>query len=336
MKSKAIFMGKQESKERVYGADTIEMLKKSLDFLPDFYTKDFLRNGTKHEELRDVEYIFSTWGMVDLTEDEIKTLLPSLKAVFYAAGTVQYFAKPFLNCGVRVFSAWAANAVPVAEYTTAQIVLANKGFFKSAMYASSGEREKACREFEHYKGNYGAKVGIIGAGMIGKLVIEMLKSYNISVMVFDPFLPDGIAGELGVKKASLETLFSECEVVSNHLANNAQTLGMLKGTLFEKMLPYSTFINTGRGAQVVETELIDVLKKRPDITAILDVTYPEPPEKNSEFFSLQNCILTPHIAGSSGEEVKRMAVYMQQEFEKMINGEAVQYEVTLKMLETMA
>ncbi len=336
MKPKAIFMGKQEPKERVYGKNTIEKLSERLYFLPDFYTEELIRNGDGHPELFDVEYIFSTWGMVELSEQEIKAFLPSLKAVFYAAGTVQYFAKPFLNCGIRVFSAWAANAVPVAEYTTAQIVLANKGFFKSAMYASSGEREKACREFENYKGNYGAEVGIIGAGMIGSLVIKMLKSYDISVMVFDPFLPDEKAENLGVKKVSLETLFSECDVVSNHLANNAQTQGILNANLFGRMLAYSTFLNTGRGAQVVEADLIDVLKKRPDITAILDVTFPEPPQNDSEFYALPNCILTPHIAGSSGEEVKRMAVYMQQEFERMMNGDTVKYEVTLKMLDTMA
>ncbi len=336
MKSKAIFMGRQESKERVYGKDTVEKLKERLDFLPDFYTEEFIRNGDKHSELCNVEYIFSTWGMVELSEAEIKAFLPSLKAVFYAAGTVRYFAKPFLNCGIKVFSARAANAVPVAEYTTAQIVLANKGFFRSAPYASAGEREKACRELERYKGNYGAKVGIIGAGMIGSLVIKKLKSYDISVAVFDPFLPDETAENLGVKKVSLEALFSECEVVSNHLADNEQTRGILNANLFERMPPYSTFLNTGRGAQVVESDLIAVLKKRPDITAILDVTFPEPPENGSEFFTLQNCILTPHIAGSSGEEVKRMAVYMQEEFERMISGNAVKYEVTLKMLETMA
>lgn len=336
MKPKAVFMGKQEPKERVYGKDTIEKLEAKLDFLPDFYTEEFIRNGDEHTELNGVEYIFSTWGMVELTEEEIRKYLPSLKAVFYAAGTVQYFARPFLNCGVKVFSAWAANAVPVAEYTVAQIVLSNKGFFKSAMLASCGDRENACREFEHYKGNYGAKVGIIGAGMIGMLVIKMLKSYDIDVIVFDPFLPDETAAQLGVEKVSLETVFSECSVISNHLANNEQTRGMLNGRLFEKMLPYATFLNTGRGAQVVESDLIDMLKKRPDITAILDVTFPEPPEKRSEFFILQNCILTPHIAGSSGEEVKRMAVYMLDEFEKLTDGRPNQYEVTLKMLETMA
>lgn len=336
MKAKAIYIGTAEIINRVYGEDTQEKLAKKLDILPQFYTEEIFRDGTPHAELKDVEYAFSTWGMAKLNEDEIRTFLPKLKAVFYAAGTVQYFARPFLKCGVKIFSAWAANAVPVAEYTVAQIILANKGFFKSAPLASSGKREEACREFEHFSGNYGAKIGIIGAGMIGKLVIKMLKSYNLEVVAFDPFLPDETAAELGVKKVSLEELFSECSVVSNHLANNAQTVGMLNGELFGKMRPYATFLNTGRGAQVIEKDLCSTLRERPDLTAILDVTDPEPPEKDSEFFVLTNCILTPHIAGSSGDEVKRMSAYMLDEFLKFTGGQPTEYEVTEKMLETMA
>lgn len=284
----------------------------------------------------DTEYIFSTWGMPAFSEDEIKTLLPSLKAVFYAAGTVQSFARPFLNSGVKVFSSFAANAVPVAEYTVAQIVLANKGFFGSSLLSSRGENAKANQLKTKYIGNYNAKVGIIGAGAIGKLVIKMLKAYKIEVYVFDPFLPDQTASELGVEKVSLEELFANCNVISNHLANNKQTVGILNGNLFEKMLGFSTFINTGRGAQVVEADLINTLKQRPDITAILDVTYPEPPKEDSEFYTLPNCILTPHIAGSAGNEVCRLAEYAFNEYKAFTNGEPTKYEVTLKMLETMA
>lgn len=288
------------------------------------------------ENFKDTECIFSTWGMPTLSENEIKTYFPSLKAVFYGAGTVQYFARPFLNCGVKVFSAWAANAVPVAEYTVAQIILANKGFFSSSRIAKTGDRKAASQCFHSYPGNYGAKVGIIGAGMIGKLVINMLKSYNLEVLVFDPFLPDEKAKELGVRKVSLPEVFKECQVVSNHLANNEQTQGMLHGKLFQTMLPFATFINTGRGAQVVEADLIDTLKSRPDLTALLDVTYPEPPESDSELYTLSNCILTPHIAGSAGNEVRRMGEYMKAEYANYTSGKPCRYEVTLKMLETMA
>ena len=288
------------------------------------------------EKFEDTEYIFSTWGMPVFTEDEIKRCLPKLKAVFYGAGTVQAFARPFLNCGVRVFSAWAANAVPVAEYTVAQIILANKGFFSSSRLAKAGEREEARNNHGSYTGNYDTNVGIIGAGMIGKLVIGMLKAYRLDVLVFDPFLSDDKADELGVKKVSLETVFKECLVVSNHLANNEQTKGMLDGKLFESMLPYSTFINTGRGAQVVEDDLIKVLNERPDVTALLDVTFPEPPKKDSELYTLENCILTPHIAGSSGNEVRRMGEYIMAEYESFIGNKPCKYEVTLEMLKTMA
>lgn len=285
------------------------------------------------ENFLDTEYVFSTWGMPAFTEEEIKDFLPALKAVFYGAGTVQKFARPFLNCGVKVFSAWAANAVPVAEYTVAQIILANKGFFKTMRYT---DRAAARKEHGLFPGNYDVKIGIIGAGMIGKMVINKLKDYRLDVLVFDPFLPEETAAQLGVKKVTLPELFRECQVVSNHLANNDQTKGMLDGKLFEAMLPYATFINTGRGAQVVETDLIRVLKVRPDITAILDVTYPEPPEEGSALYILSNCILTPHIAGSSGKEVRRMGEYMVKEYESLIAGQSCKYEVTLEMLETMA
>lgn len=297
---------------------------------PVFCKADLLQNPA---DFRDTEFAFSTWGMPVFTEDEIKEYLPSLKAVFYGAGSVQKFARPFLNCGVKVFSAWAANAVPVAEYTVAQIILANKGFFKTMRYT---DRAFARKEAADFPGNYGVKIGIIGAGMIGKLVIRMLKSYNLAVLVFDPFLPDETAEALGVKKVDLETIFKECQVVSNHLANNEQTKGMLGGALFEKMLPNATFLNTGRGAQVVEADLIKVLKERPDLMAILDVTEPEPPEVGSELYTLENCILTPHIAGSSGKEVGRMGAYMQEEYENFLKNAPCKYEVTLEMLKTMA
>ena len=295
------------------------------------YTKSDVLNCP--ELFKDTEYIFSTWGMPVFSEEEIKEYFVSLKAVFYGAGTVQFFARPFLNLGIKVFSAWAANAVPVAEYTVSQIVLANKGFFATMRFT---DLFKATSTYKKYPGNYNVKIGIIGAGMIGKLVINMLKSYKVQVLVFDPFLPDEKALELGVEKVSLDIIFKECQVVSNHLANNEQTRGMLCGKHFESMLPFSTFINTGRGAQVVEEDLIRTLKSRPDITALLDVTYPEPPASDSELYTLKNCILTPHIAGSSNNEVRRMGKYMEEEYESLVNNKPCKYEVSLEMLKTMA
>ncbi len=320
--------------KKVFPDYVMESLKTKAGLEETVYSKADLVNNS--ENFKDVEYIFSTWSMTQLNEEEIKAYLPSLKCVFYAAGTVQYFARPFLNCGVKVFSAWAANAVPVAEYTVAQIVLANKGFYQNSKMSCKEDFNVMRDTVDYYGGNFNAKIGIIGAGMIGKLVIKMLKNYKFDILVFDPFLPDNTAKELGVTKVSLEELFKQCKVTSNHLANNAQTKGMLTYSHFASMPPYSTFLNTGRGAQLIEDDLVRILKERHDLFAVLDVTDPEPCENNHEFYSLSNCIVTPHIAGSMGKEVYRMAEYMLNEFEDFTNGTPCKYEVTLKMLETMA
>jgi phosphoglycerate dehydrogenase-like enzyme len=124
---KAVFMSqgcKREMIDRVYSRESISRISKYAVIHSELIEKE---NLEEHKEyLKDAEVVFATWGMPALSEEEIGQYLPELKAVFYAAGSVQDFARPFLNKGITVVSAWAANAVPVAEYTLAQILLANK------------------------------------------------------------------------------------------------------------------------------------------------------------------------------------------------------------------
>jgi len=317
---------------RVYSPDFREKISCEVALCPQVISYDML----EWQDLHGVEFIFSTWGMPNLSEEEIQTYFPSLKAVFYAAGTVQYFARPFFRSGVRVFSAWGANAVPVAEFTVAQILLANKGFYQSAALMKSGERDIARAYAESLPGNFGVEVGLIGCGMIGGLTAQMLRAYRLEVLAYDPYLSDMRAAELGMMKCSLEELFSRCQTISNHLANNGQTKGMLHYGLFRLMKPNAVFINTGRGAQVVEADLIRALNEEPGRTALLDVTDPEPPRPGSELYSLPNVILTPHIAGSMGHEVARMGECMYEEFRAVLHGQTARYEVTEEMLRTMA
>lgn len=321
---------------RIYHGDCFAALQKEADLEPTLYTKDDVLKDP--QAFSRVENIFTTWGMPAFTEEEIRTAFPSLKAVYYAAGSVRYFAAPFLSCGVRVHSAWAANAVPVAEYTTAQILLANKGFFKSCRLCSKERalRDEAKRYAEEKSGNFDASVGIIGAGMIGKMVIRALKSYDLKVLAYDKFLSKEELAALGAEKVTLDALFSRCDTISNHIANLPETVGMLRYEHFSRMKKNATFINTGRGAQVVEEDLLRALLEEPDRTAILDVTDPEPPFENSKLYNLPNVFLTPHIAGSSGNEVRRMCEYMLEEYRRGVRNERFLYEVTPKMLETMA
>lgn len=335
MRRKAVFLSDQRSFmiPRVFDETFHAQVDDSLEWLAEPVWRGNVES--LREELRDVEVAFATWGIPRFTEEELQAYFPKLQIVFYGAGSVQTFARAFMSRGIAVVSAWAANAVPVAEYTVAQIVLAHKGFYRaSRLYKQSfAEAKEAAAD---YPGNYGARVGILGAGMIGRKVIERLRGYKLDIVVFDPFLPEERAKELGVAKAELPELFASCDTISNHLANLPATVGILHKELFDRMLPHATFINTGRGAQVVEADLIDALRDVPTRTAILDVTYPEPVQADSELLTLDNVILTPHIAGSMSREVARMGLYMAEEYDRYRKGEPLLYRVTAEMLETMA
>lgn len=296
---------------------------------------------TKLEEIEgdDVAALFSTWGMPAPDAATLARRLPHLKAVFYAAGSVQGFARPFLERGIRIYSAARANAVPVAEYTVAAILLSNKGFWQSARCNLAGRRGEAVRLSHAQPGNYAVRIGIIGAGAVGRLVIEKLGALEagLEIWVYDPFLPVSEADRLGVRLVDdLPGLFASCQVISNHLANNAETRGMLDAACFERMSPTATFINTGRGAQVVETDLVAALREEPGRFAILDVTWPEPSDPEGPLHQLENIILTPHIAGSQANEIWRMGALMTRAAEDWLVGRPSPHEVSLEMLATMA
>lgn len=285
--------------------------------------------------LKDCEVAFSTWGMPEFTKEEIAEYMPRLKAVFYAAGTVQYFARPFLESGIKVFSAFAANAVPVAEYTFAQITLAAKGYFHAAKYYHIIPVRS--RNFANLStGNYGCKVGLAGLGAIGQMVAEKLKALDVEVYACDPFIAKETADELGVTLVDMETLFSECDIISNHLADKPELENVFDYKLFKKMKKRSTFINTGRGAQVAEYSLALSLFLHPSRTFVADVVKNESFPYINPLFWCPNAFITPHIAGSTGNETQRMAYYMIDEMERFVSGSETKYEVTLQSLERMA
>lgn len=289
----------------------------------------------RRDAFKECEAVFSTWGMPPLTREQIREYLPSLRAVFYAAGSVQYFARPFLESGAAVFSAWKANAVPVAEFAFAQIILANKGYFQAARRCKRNQ-PSARRVVEKHPGNYRAKIGIAGAGSIGSLVCERLQTIDCEVLVYDPFLSEERARRLGVSMAGLPAIFRECDVISNHLANKDELAGIFNYELFSQMKPNATFINTGRGRQVVEKDLARALRAEPGRAAVLDVLSTEPFHPFNPLLRRANAFLTPHVAGSMSQEVWRMAEYMIEEFDRWSAGEETRYGVTLEALETMA
>lgn len=325
--------GKRCYLERAYTKSVREQIEASYELLADPV------NETQMEEyaeiLQETEALFTSWWVPELTEQQIKKYFPKLKILFYAAGSVQYFAKPFLKQGIRVVSGWMENGTPVAEYTAAQIVLANKGFFQNQARMRINYDE--AREFSDcFSGNYGAKIGILGAGAVGSHVISLLHHYEMDIWVYDPYLTEERAEELKVTKHGLEEIFECCDVISNHVAKLPETEGMLNYALLSRMKSYSTLLNTGRGSQIVEADLVRAMRENTTRTAVLDVTDPEPPAADSLLYGEPNIILTTHIAGSMGLEIGRIGQYIADEALRFVHGDALKYEIREETLKTMA
>ncbi len=284
--------------------------------------------------LKDMQIMLTGWGAPKLDKQFLESA-PNLEAVFYGAGTVRHIlTDAFWDRDIVICSAWAANAIPVAEYTLAHVLLALKQTFQFAEYYRKNKNwglsgKDVC-------GAFGGKVGIISLGMIGRKMVEHLQYLNIKVLAYDPFIAKDEAERLGIQLATMEEIFSSCNVVSLHAPLLDETRGMIRGSHLEMMQPHTTFINTARGGLVNEPEMVEVLKRRKDLQAVLDVTDPEPIPEDSDIWNLPNVFVTPHIAGSMGEECFRMGRIMIEELRRYLAGRPLRWPLARQQVKRMA
>jgi phosphoglycerate dehydrogenase-like enzyme len=275
--------------------------------------------------LKDVEVIFSGWGAPTFDE-KLLDAAPKLRVLFYGSGTVGYCLTPAVwDRGILVTTAIVANSIPVAEYTLANILLSLK---RARPLAGQTRQQRRFPARDTAPGCYGTTVGLISLGATARALLKMLALFDLRVIAYDPFVETVEAEQLGVKLVALDELFSRSDVVSLHTPLLPETTGMITGRHLASMKRDATFINTARGAIVRQNELIEVAINRPDLEFVLDVTYPEPPEPDSPLYTLQNVLVTPHIAGSVGCECRRMGRYMVEELLRYVRGEPLRWTVT--------
>jgi phosphoglycerate dehydrogenase-like enzyme len=330
-KPKAVFVGYPPSLKQAYPDALREELAGIIEISrAEFSGEEWRANPSL---VADVQFLMGTWGLPRLDSDFLAAA-PNLKAVFYAAGSVKGFAtEEAFARGISISCAYEANAIPVSEFTLGAILLS----FKRAWASARAVREQRAyaRELE-LPGGYRSKVGLVALGAIGRRVAGLLRSFDVEVLATDPWCSPQDAARLNVKLVSLQELFSSCDIVSLHAPWLPETEKMINRDLLASMRPGATFINTARGAVVDEDALVAILRERGDLTAILDVTYPEPPPKDSPLYDLPNLIMTPHIAGSVGIEVARMGRWMVDECRRFLRGDRLQYAVDLAALGRMA
>ncbi|MEX2381842.1 MAG: hydroxyacid dehydrogenase [Opitutales bacterium] len=320
---KALYILTDEAMDLIYGPAEQKEIGRLVEVVAPPQTASSILN--QPELLREVELIFSGWGAPPMDENFLQQT-PNLKAVFYGSGSVRSFVTDaFWERDIVLCNAYAANAVPVSEFTLASILLSLKLAWRFAA-ANKGAARMPSRS--EVPGVFGSTVGLISLGMIGRLVRERLRPFDIEVIAFDPLLDETAATKLGVELVSLDELFCRSDVVSLHAPLLEETVGMVRKEHFASMKLNATFINTARGAIIDEAGLVEILSERPDLHAVLDVTSPEPPDEGSILYSLSNVTLTPHIAGSVNRECRRMGRHMIDELNRYLKREPLRWRLS--------
>jgi phosphoglycerate dehydrogenase-like enzyme len=335
MRPKLVFAYDPERTRHVFSPETLARLNACCDVLSEHPLKQ-LDTPEARQMLSQAEVLVTGWGTQYLSRDLLRQA-PNLRLIAHGAGTVKFTVDPYAyERGIRVTHAAEANAVPVAEFSLAAILFANKRIFDLRdYYRDDHSRGTSYALQDQAIGNFMRTVGIIGASRIGRRVIQLLRPFDVTVFLYDPFVPanDPLAQE--VELTDLNTLMARSDVVSLHAPALPSTSGMMGKEQFALMRDGATFINTARGSLVDETALLEELKTG-RINAILDVTDPEIPADDSPFFTLPNVFLTPHIAGAVGTERSRLGMMAADEVERYVRGQPLQYEITQDLLERTA
>lgn len=284
--------------------------------------------------LREAEVLVGHWGCPTLTADVVSSA-PRLRLFAYAAGTVKWQVTDAVwERAITVTSAAAANAVPVAEYTVAMVLLANKGVLLFREWLR--DRTVSVPLDAGAVGNYRRRVGLVGASLVGRRVIELLAPYDLDVAVYDPYLTAEEATRLGVEKvAALDDLCASVDVLSVHAPDVEATRAMIGPPQLAALRDGAVFLNTARPALVDEAALESELGSG-RIAAILDVTEPEPLPAGHPLLALPNVFVTPHVAGAMGNELPRLAELAVVEVERYARGEGPLHPVRRTDLDRIA
>jgi phosphoglycerate dehydrogenase-like enzyme len=315
---------------RVFPARRLETLSPGLQLLSPEPMEEFT-SPRSLALLAETDILITGWGCPKLDAAALAAA-PRLTHVLHAGGTVKHHVgEECWERGIEISTAADANSIPVAEYTVAMILLANKRVLQIARKLHSEKTELEPDQLFPDMGNFGKRVGIIGASRIGKHVIRLLKSYDVQIVVADPFLDDAAAAALGVERVSLEELASSCDVVSLHAPSLPSTRNLIHQGLVASFKPGATFINTARGELVDQDALLRRIEEG-DLYAVLDVTTPWVLPADSGFYSHPHVLLTPHLAGSLGMELERMAVSTIEEAHRLSRGEPLRHRLHAKDL----
>lgn len=335
MRPKLAFAYDPTYTERVFAPEQLSRLAGLTEVLS-FEPMTRLDTRAAADLLREAEILVTAWGPPPIDATTLDSA-PKLKLIAHAAGSVKYFMDPAVfEAGVAVTTATAANAVPVAEFTLAAILFANKRVleFRDA-YRSGRNAMRTHPLMTSELGNYNKTIGIIWASRIGLKVIELLAPFDLDVVLHTPDLTAAEAAALGVELVELDELMARSDVVSLHAPALPSTRELIDARRLALMRDGATFINTARGSIVDQTALErELVSGR--ISAVIDVTEPEVLPADSPLYELPNVLLTPHMAGAVGTERERLGTLIVDEIERYVRGKPLLHLIDYARFDRLA
>lgn len=281
-----------------------------------------------------VDIVITGWGS-PVFDESVLDAADRLALIAHSAGSIKaMLPRAVFERGIAVTHAAGAIAPAVADLSLMASML---------MLRHAYRHDRAVRAGEWHDESIPAlgqeitsqRVGVIGAGYTGRCLIKLLRALNVEIWVYDPYLSEERAQQLGVRKTELDDLLTNCRVVSMQVPSTSETYHMIGARELSLLQDGASLINTARAHSIDQDALLAELQTG-RIQAALDVFDKEPLPEQHPYRSLPNVFLTPHIAGASEESRRRQGDYIVQDIERFLHGQPLAWQVTIDMLETMA
>ncbi len=280
------------------------------------------------DELRDalvgVDYVFTGWGTHKLTE-EVLSKADKLKMICHVGGTVKpYVSEEAYAKGIKVISGNEIYAKSVAEGVIAYLLCVLR---RLPYYESELKKGNWPETFKN-RGLIGRSIGLVGFGAITKLVIPMLRLFDMKIKVYSRYLTDEQKRDYGIEYADVEEIFKTCDIVSLHSAYTPSTHHMITGDHMRSMKKDAILLNTARGPIVDEEAMVEVLHERPDLIAVLDVYGNEPLSAGDPILLCENTFTMPHQGGPTIDMRGVVTSALVRNIISLENGKPLDLEIT--------
>lgn len=286
---------------KVFRSEVFEYMLKQFDVWVNPSSKS-VSPSQVFQKIFAADAVVTGWGTVPFT-GEILERAEKLTLIAHSAGSVKWMfpgdlvQKHLIPRGITVFSANHAIACNVAETALGMMIACKRAFVDYAIHCRKPGGWRSPDLPDNPQGLHGGIIGVVSASKVGREMIRLLKPFDCTVLVYDPYLSDYEAGALGVMKVSLNELFKQSDYVTIHAPQTEATRHMIRRSHLKLMKDGATLVNTSRGSVLDEEALIKELKTG-RIRATLDVTDPEPTAADHPFRSMENVMLLPHLSGA--------------------------------------